>query len=167
MKKTDIHTFIKKYNSELSIKGYSKMKKADLVRVVESTLKRSRQEIKDEWSSMKQGSFATKSGTKRYTNTAMKTGAKSSAKKEVAAKSGRSAARTNTAMKSGARAGPKMNAKLVVAPGAQMERMNRATSRIETKAKSGYYDMPFNKSAATRRKAIARDTALARRIRGR
>ena len=29
-----------------------------------------------------------------------------------------------------------------------------------------YYDMPFNKSAATRRKAIARDTALARRIRG-
>ena len=72
MKKTDIHTFIKKYNSELSIKGYSKMKKADLVRVVESTLKRSRQEIKDEWSSMKRGSFAAKSGTKRYTNTAMK-----------------------------------------------------------------------------------------------
>ena len=73
MKKTDIHTFIKKYNSELSIKGYSKMKKADLVRVVESTLKRSRQEIKDEWSSMKQGSFATKSGAKR-SNTATKTG---------------------------------------------------------------------------------------------
>ena len=41
------------------------MKKTDLVRVVESTLKRSRQEIKD---------FAAKSGTKRYTNTAMKTG---------------------------------------------------------------------------------------------
>ena len=75
MKKTDIHTFIKKYNSELSIKGYSKMKKADLVRVVESTLKRSRQEIKDEWSSMKQGSFATKSGAKR-SNTATKTGSK-------------------------------------------------------------------------------------------
>ena len=50
------------------------MKKTDLVRVVESTLKRSRQEIKDEWSSMKRGSFAAKSGTKRYTNTAMKTG---------------------------------------------------------------------------------------------
>ena len=206
MKKTDIHTFIKKYNSELSIKGYSKMKKADLVRVVESTLKRSRQEIKDEWSSMKQGSFATKSGAKR-SNTATKTGSK---RVEVAAKSGMTAAKRammvkrtsdrrgglegsrraleskrvvtkvddditinrrrnrkrSTTNKSGARPFPKMSAKLVVAPGAQMERMNRATSRIETKAKSGYYDMPFNKSAATRRKAIARDTALARRIRG-
>jgi len=207
MKKTDIHTFIKKYNSELSIKGYSKMKKADLVRVVESTLKRSRQEIKDEWSSMKQGSFATKSGAKR-SNTATKTGSK---RVEVAAKSGMTAAKRammvkrisdrrgglegarraleskrvvtkvddditinrrrnrkrSTTNKSGARPFPKMSAKLVVAPGAQMDHLNRATSRIETKAKSGYYDMPFNKSAATRRKAIARDTALARRIRGR
>ena len=212
MKKTDIHTFIKKYNSELSIKGYSKMKKADLVRVVESTLKRSRQEVKDEWSSMKQGSFATKSGAKR-SNTATKTGSK---RVEVAAKSGmtaakrammvkrtsdrrgglegsrraleskrvvtkvddditinrrrnrkRNVAKRSTTNKSGVRPFPKMSAKLVVAPGAQMERMNRATSRIETKAKSGYYDMPFNKSTAARKKAIARDTALARRIRGR
>ena len=207
MKKTDIHTFIKKYNSELSIKGYSKMKKADLVRVVESTLKRSRQEIKDEWSSMKQGSFATKSGAKR-SNTATKTGSK---RVEVAAKSGMTAAKRammvkrtsdrrgglegsrraleskrvvtkvddditinrrrnrkrSTTNKSGARPFPKMSAKLVVAPGAQMDQMNRATSRIETKAKSGYYDMPFNKSTAARKKAIARDTALARRIRGR
>ena len=61
----------------------------------------------------------------------------------------------------------KMSGKLVVAPGAQMDQMNRATSRIETKAKSGYYDMPSNKSTAARKKAIARDTALARRIRGR
>ena len=207
MKKTDIHTFIKKYNSELSIKGYSKMKKADLVRVVESTLKRSRQEVKDEWSSMKQGSFATKSGAKR-SNTATKTGSK---RVEVAAKSGMTAAKRammvkrtsdrrgglegsrraleskrvvtkvddditinrrrnrkrSTTNKSGARPFPKMSAKLVVAPGAQMDQMNRATSRIETKAKSGYYDMPFNKSTAARKKAIARDTALARRIRGR
>ena len=207
MKKTDIHTFIKKYNSELSIKGYSKMKKADLVRVVESTLKRSRQEVKDEWSSMKQGSFATKSGAKR-SNTATKTGSK---RVEVAAKSGMTAAKRammvkrtsdrrgglegsrraleskrvvtkvddditinrrrnrkrNTTNKSGARPGPKMSGKLVVAPGAQMDHLNRATSRIETKAKSGYYDMPFNKSTAARKKAIARDTALARRIRGR
>jgi hypothetical protein len=207
MKKTDIHTFIKKYNSELSIKGYSKMKKADLVRVVESTLKRSRQEIKDEWSSMKQGSFATKSGAKR-SNTATKTGSK---RVEVATKSGMTAAKRammvkrisdrrgglegarraleskrvvtkvddditinrrrnrkrSTTNKSGARPFPKMSAKLVVAPGAQMDHLNRATSRIETKAKSGYYDMPFNKSTAARKKGITRDTALARRIRGR
>ena len=45
--------FVRKYNSELAIKGYTKLTKASLFQRIENTLKRSRTELKREWASMK------------------------------------------------------------------------------------------------------------------
>ena len=44
--------FVRKYNSELAIKGYTKLTKASLFQRIENTLKRSRTELKREWASM-------------------------------------------------------------------------------------------------------------------
>ena len=49
MKHTEIKAFVRKYNNEISIKGYSKMRKADLAAAVNSALTRSRKELKQEW----------------------------------------------------------------------------------------------------------------------
>ena len=38
MKHTEAKAFVRKYNAELSIRGYSKMKKADLERTIESKI---------------------------------------------------------------------------------------------------------------------------------
>ena len=44
MKHTDIKAFVRKYNSEFAIRGYSKMRKADLLSAVTTALSRSRKE---------------------------------------------------------------------------------------------------------------------------
>ena len=50
--------FVRKYNSELAIKGYTKLTKTSLFQRIEDTLKRSRTELKREWASMKSGPAA-------------------------------------------------------------------------------------------------------------
>ena len=189
--------FVRKYNSELAIKGYTKLTKASLFQRIENTLKRSRTELKREWASMKSrpatkpkkmtgfktgkavgkprpremamktgtpvgdSNMAVKRGPKRAdSNMAVKRGPKRAVAKPASAK--RASAKPASA-KLGPKKGPvKFTSKIVVAPGAQSERLNDATDRITNKVKSGYY----KQSAAARRKAIIRDTALARRIRG-
>jgi hypothetical protein len=159
--------FVRKYNSELAIKGYTKLTRASLFQRIENTLKRSRTELKREWASMKSrpsadSNMAVKRGPKRGSdsNMAVKRGPKRSEVKPASAK--RASAKPASA-KLGPKKGPvKFTSKIVVAPGAQSERLNDATDRITNKLKGNYY----KQSAAARRKAIIRDTALARRIRG-
>ena len=52
MKHTELKAFVKKYNSEFAITGYSKMNKQQLMDAVTAKLKQSRQEIRKEWESM-------------------------------------------------------------------------------------------------------------------
>ena len=158
--------FVRKYNSELAIKGYTKLTRASLFQRIENTLKRSRTELKREWASMKSrpsadSNMAVKRGPKRAdSNMAVKRGPKRAVAKPASAK--RASAKPASA-KLGPKKGPvKFTSKIVVAPGAQSERLNDATDRITNKLKGNYY----KQSAAARRKAIIRDTALARRIRG-
>ena len=61
--------FVRKYNSELAIKGYTKLTKASLFQRIENTLKRSRTELKREWASMK-----SRPATKSKKMTGFKTG---------------------------------------------------------------------------------------------
>ena len=78
MKHEEAKAFVRKYNSELSIKGYSKMRKEDLVKVIETTLKKSRKELQAEWK-LKKGKEGTafKRGTPaRLQNLAVKSGPK-------------------------------------------------------------------------------------------
>ena len=49
MKHTEIKAFVRKYNSEFAIKGYSKMKKQPLTDEVKSVISKSRAEIQKEW----------------------------------------------------------------------------------------------------------------------
>ena len=46
MKHAEAKAFVRKYNSELAIRGYSKMKKADLAATIERKLNESREELK-------------------------------------------------------------------------------------------------------------------------
>ena len=71
--------FVRKYNSELAIKGYTKLTKASLFQRIENTLKRSRTELKREWASMKSRPSAD-------SNMAVKRGPKRSEVKPVSAK---------------------------------------------------------------------------------
>jgi hypothetical protein len=184
--------FVRKYNSELAIKGYTKLTRASLFQRIENTLKRSRTELKREWASMKSrpsadSNMAVKRGPKRAdSNMAVKRGPKR-ADSNMAVKRGPKRADSNMAVKRGpkravakpasakrasakpasAKLGPKkgpvkFTSKIVVAPGAQSERLNDATDRITNKLKGNYY----NQSTTARKNAIRRDTALARRIRG-
>ena len=45
MKHTELKSFVRKYNSEFAIKGYSKMKKQPLTDEVKSVISKSRAEI--------------------------------------------------------------------------------------------------------------------------
>ena len=170
---------MRKYNSELAIKGYTKLTRASLFQRIENTLKRSRTELKREWASMKSrpsadsnmavkrgpkradSNMAVKRGPKRAdSNMAVKRGPKRAVAKPASAK--RASAKPASA-KLGPKKGPvKFTSKIVVAPGAQSERLNDATDRITNKLKGNYY----NQSTTARKNAIRRDTALARRIRG-
>ena len=179
--------FVRKYNSEMAIKGYTKMNKTSLFQRIEDTLKRSRTELKREWASMKSGpsakpkkmtgfktgkavgkprprEMAMKTGTPvGDSNMAVKRGAKRSASNMAVKRGAKRSVLKTASAKRGPKKGPvKFSSKIVVAPGSQTERLNDATDRITNKVKSGYY----KQSAAARRKAIIRDTALARRIRG-
>ena len=49
MKHTEIKAFVRKYNSEFVIKGYSKMKKQTLTDEVKRVISKSRAEIQKEW----------------------------------------------------------------------------------------------------------------------
>ena len=49
MKHTELKAFVRKYNSEFAIKGYSKMKKQPLTDEVKSVISKSRAEIQKEW----------------------------------------------------------------------------------------------------------------------
>ena len=55
MKHTEAKAFVRKYNAELAIRGYSKMKKADLQKTIESKINKSREELQREWSVLKAG----------------------------------------------------------------------------------------------------------------
>lgn len=55
MKHAEAKAFVRKYNSELAIRGYSKMKKADLAATIERKLNESREELKREWAALKAG----------------------------------------------------------------------------------------------------------------
>ena len=55
MKHKEAQAFVRKYNTELAIKGYSKMRKADLFNMIDSKLKHNRIELQQEWKSMKAG----------------------------------------------------------------------------------------------------------------
>ena len=185
--------FVRKYNSELAIKGYTKLTRASLFQRIENTLKRSRTELKREWASMKSrpsadsnmavkrgpkradSNMAVKRGPKRAdSNMAVKRGPKRGSDSNMAVKRGPkravakpASAKRASAKPASAKLGPKkgpvkFTSKIVVAPGAQSERLNDATDRITNKLKGNYY----NQSTTARKNAIRRDTALARRIRG-
>ena len=49
MKHTELKSFVRKYNSEFAIKGYSKMKKQPLTDEVKRVISKSRAEIQKEW----------------------------------------------------------------------------------------------------------------------
>ena len=49
MKQSEIKAFVRKYNSEFVIKGYSKMKKQPLTDEVKRVISKSRAEIQKEW----------------------------------------------------------------------------------------------------------------------
>ena len=55
MKHKEAQAFVRKYNTELAIKGYSKMRKADLFNLIDSKLKHNRIELQQEWKSLKAG----------------------------------------------------------------------------------------------------------------
>ena len=56
MKQSEIKAFVRKYNSEFAIKGYSKMKKQPLTDEVKSVISKSRAEIQKEWRELNKGS---------------------------------------------------------------------------------------------------------------
>lgn len=89
MKHTEAKAFVRKYNAEMSIRGYSKMKKADLERIIDEKVSRSREELQREWSALKAGPkpMAVKSGPK-----AKQMGVKSGAKRPPSASAARSGA---------------------------------------------------------------------------
>jgi|TARA_B110000211_G_scaffold84343_1_gene98833 hypothetical protein len=55
MKHKDAQAFVRKYNTELAIRGYSKMKKADLFSLIDAKLKHNRIELQQEWKALKAG----------------------------------------------------------------------------------------------------------------
>ena len=54
MKHTELKSFVRKYNSEFAIKGYSKMKKQPLTDEVKRVISKSRAEIQQEWRELNQ-----------------------------------------------------------------------------------------------------------------
>ena len=54
MKHTELKSFVRKYNSEFAIKGYSKMKKQPLTDEVKRVISKSRAEIQQEWRALNQ-----------------------------------------------------------------------------------------------------------------
>jgi len=91
MKHTEAKAFVRKYNAELAIRGYSKMKKADLQKTIESKLSRSREELQREWSVLKAGParpVAVKQGPRAGGPTKNQIGVKTPKPKPMAVKQG-------------------------------------------------------------------------------
>ena len=152
MKHAEAKAFVRKYNSELAIRGYSKMKKADLAATIERKLNESREELKREWAALKagpkpmavkQGQKARQTGIKSGTPARPKVGPRA---KRAAVKKPKTAAEKRRAED---KADDSWHSRNKDSSGmAQANRVTRAISRIE------------------RRAAVQRDMALARRIRG-
>ena len=158
MKHTEAKAFVRKYNSELAIRGYSKMKKADLAATIERKLDQSREELKREWTALKAGPkpMAVKQGQKaRQTGIKSGTPARRPAppvRPKVGPRAKRAAVKKPTAAekrRAEYKADDSWHSRNKDSSGmAQANRVTSAISRIE------------------RRAAVQRDMALARRIRG-
>ena len=152
MKHTEAKAFVRKYNAELAIRGYSKMKKADLQKTIESKLSRSREELQREWSVLKAGParpMAVKQGPRaggpKKKQMAVKTPKRPAAVKKPAAKRPAAAQRASENAADDA-----WHARNKDTSGqAQVNRLNAVTDRL------------------TRRAAMQRDKERIRRIRGR
>ena len=160
MKHKDAQAFVRKYNTELAIKGYSKMKKADLFSLIDSKLKHNRIELQQEWKSLKAGPerpMAVKHGprAKKRVNMGVKTPKRPvDAKKPAVSVAAKKPAVSFAAKKSATRssenaAGDAWHARNKDTSGqAQTNRLNAVTDRL------------------TRRAAMQRDRGRVRRIRG-
>ena len=152
MKHTEAKAFVRKYNAELAICGYSKMKKADLQKTIESKLSRSREELQREWSVLKAGParpMAVKQGPRaggpKKKQMGVKTPKRPAAVKKPAAKRPAAAQRASENAADDA-----WHARNKDTSGqAQVNRLNAVTDRL------------------TRRAAMQRDRERIRRIRGR
>ena len=139
MKHTEIKAFVRKYNSEFAIKGYSKMKKQPLTDEVKRVISKSRAEIQKEWrelSKVEPKKAKAKAKAKAKTRKPAKKQSKEDKKKQEQDKANRKA---DDAYHSQHKAG---------AAGDQGRKMAKSVSRTERKSR------------------IQKDTALARRIRG-
>ena len=152
MKHTEAKAFVRKYNAELAIRGYSKMKKADLQKTIESKLSRSREELQREWSVLKAGParpMAVKQGPRaggpKKKQMGVKTPKRPAAVKKPVAKRPAAAQRASENAADDA-----WHARNKDTSGqAQVNRLNAVTDRL------------------TRRAAMQRDKERIRRIRGR
>ena len=158
MKHTEAKAFVRKYNAELAIRGYSKMKKADLQKTIESKLSRSREELQREWSVLKAGParpMAVKQGPRaggpKKKQMGVKTPKRPAAVKKPAAKRPVAAKKPTAAKRSSENAADDAwHARNKDTSGqAQANRLNAVTDRL------------------TRRAAMQRDKERIRRIRGR
>jgi len=156
MKHKDAQAFVRKYNTELAIKGYSKMKKADLFSLIDSKLKHNRIELQQEWKSLKAGPerpMAVKQGprAKKRVNMGVKTPKRPvDAKKPAVSFAAKKAVPRAFSRKSQNAADDAWHARNKDTSGqAQTNRLNAVVDRL------------------TRRAAIQRDKERARRIRGR
>ena len=152
MKHTEAKAFVRKYNAELAIRGYSKMKKADLQKTIENKLSRSREELQREWSVLKAGParpMAVKQGPRaggpKKKQMGVKTPKRPAAVKKPVAKRPVAAQRASENAADDA-----WHARNKDTSGqAQVNRLNAVTDRL------------------TRRAAMQRDRERVRRIRGR
>jgi hypothetical protein len=152
MKHTEAKAFVRKYNAELAIRGYSKMKKADLQKTIENKLSRSREELQREWSALKAGPerpMAVKQGPRaggpKKKQMGVKTPKRPAAVKKPVAKRPVAAKRSSENAADDA-----WHARNKDTSGqAQANRLNAVTDRL------------------TRRAAMQRDKERIRRIRGR
>ena len=165
MKHKDAQAFVRKYNTELAIKGYSKMKKADLFSLIDSKLKHNRIELQQEWKSLKAGPerpMAVKQGprAKKRVNMGVKTPKRPvDAKKPAVSVAAKKPAVSFAAKKPVPRAFSRKSQNAAddawharnkdTSGQAQVNRLNAVTDRL------------------TRREAIQRDKERTRRIRGR
>ena len=131
MKHAEIKAFVRKYNSEFAIKGYSKMKKQPLTDEVKRVISKSRSELQKEWREL---SKVEPKKTKHKVKANKQS--KEDKKKQEQDKANRKA---DDAYHSQHKAG---------IAGDQGRKMAKSVSRTERKYK------------------IQKDTALARRIRG-
>jgi hypothetical protein len=155
MKHKDAQAFVRKYNTELAIKGYSKMKKADLFSLIDSKLKHNRIELQQEWKSLKAGPerpMAVKQGprAKKRVNMGVKTPKRPvDAKKPAVSVAAKKPVPRAFSRKSQNAADDAWHARNKDTSGqAQTNRLNAVTDRL------------------TRRAAMQRDRGRVRRIRG-